>query len=348
MNRVFKEKRMKRPFVDERNEYYEGQGAHRSAHFALAYAENGDITSQADAYHLMKNLVALIALLFVTQLSQAGPIRDWLKERRQHTAESKPTTIADISYGSDARQRMDVYMPPQAHGVPVIFMVHGGAWAIGDKQHGKVVENKLKHWLPRGVGLVSVNYRLVPQVTPTQQLEDITKALGEAQSRIGEWGGDPKRFILMGHSAGAHLVALLNADPDAAQKSGAAPWLGAVLLDSAAMDLVKIMQAPQHYRFYDQAFGQDPAYWLTVSPIHKLNTRAAPMLAVCSTQRAESCAQASALVNKAQTLGVSATLLPQALSHSDINGQLGLAGAYTTSVDAFIDALPGFKPDANR
>lgn len=296
----------------------------------------------------MKKIAALITLVVMTQVSQAGPIRDWLKERRQHTTEPEQITIRDIAYGADAKQRMDVYMPPQAHGAPVIFMVHGGAWAIGDKQHDKVVENKLKHWLPRGVGLVSVNYRLVPQVTPTQQLEDITRALIEAQNRIGQWGGDPKRFVLMGHSAGAHLVALLNANPDAAQKLGAGPWLGAVLLDSAAMDLVKIMQTPRHYSFYDQAFGQDPVYWPTVSPIHQLNAHAMPMMAVCSTQRAESCEQAEALIGKAKALGVSATLLPQALSHSDINQVLGISNAYTLAVDAFIDTLPGIKPDAVR
>lgn len=294
----------------------------------------------------MKTLIALIALTFATQASLAGPARDWLKERRANAQEGQELALKDVAYGPDAKQRMDVYMPSSVQGAPVIFMVHGGAWTIGDKRHDKVIDNKRQHWLPRGVGLVSVNYRLVPQATPTQQLGDITKALAEAQRRATQWGADPKRFVLMGHSAGAHLVALLNADPDAAQKWGASPWLGAVLLDSAAMDLVKIMQTPKHYRFYDQAFGTDPNYWPTVSPVHKLNARAAPMLAVCSTQRAEACEQAQALADKAKALGVSVTLLPQALSHGDINEQLGQAGAYTQAVDAFLDALPGFKPAA--
>ncbi len=65
---------------------------------------------------------------------------------------------------------------------------------------------------------------------------DVARALAAVQARAGEWGGDASRVVLMGHSAGAHLVALLSADPTRAAAEGAGPWRSAVVLDSAAID----------------------------------------------------------------------------------------------------------------
>lgn len=325
-----------------------------------------------------QRLTTWLALWLSVHAAHAGPLRDWLVERRQHAQARAETTpeadiddeattdtpvnaqafgtparvFKDIVYGPDVRQRLDVYAPPGAAHAPVIFMVHGGAWAIGDKAHGKVVHNKVRHWLPRGFVLVSVNYRLVPQVTPAQQVQDLAQALALVQKQAAQWGGAPERFVLMGHSAGAHLVAVLNADPANALRAGARPWQGAVLLDSAAMDLVKIMQSPRHYRFYDKAFGKDPASWPEVSPLQRLTAQAAPFLAVCSSKRQDSCPQAQALVDQAVALRVPARTLPQDLSHGDINGQLGLdtgpQAAYTRAVDDFIDSLPGLKRGASQ
>ena len=155
--------------------------------------------------------------------------------------------LRDLAYGSDREQRMDVYLPQQAKlqaaGAPVILMVHGGAWRIGDKAHKPVIENKVARWVPKGFVFVSVNYRMQNSVTPLQQAEDIARALAAAQGKAASWGADPTKFILMGHSAGAHLVALLAAAPQGARKFGAAPWLGTVALDSAALDVPQIMNA---------------------------------------------------------------------------------------------------------
>src|SRR5438105_1576224 len=79
-------------------------------------------------------------------------------------------------------------------------------------------------------------------------------AIAFAQSQAGLWGGDPKRFVLMGHSAGAHLVALVAAGARTATKPQ--PWRGAVLLDSAAFDVTTLM-THRHFGLYDHAFGGD-------------------------------------------------------------------------------------------
>lgn len=244
----------------------------------------------------------------------------------------------DIAYGSDPRQRFDVHGAGQGQAAPVILLVHGGGWAHGDKAARAVVRNKVARWLPRGLILVSVNYRLLPDAGPLEQAGDVALALSKAQALAESWGGDPNRFILLGHSAGAHLVALLTASPDLALKQGARPWLGTVALDSAALDVAPIMQA-RHPRLYDRAFGQDPAYWRAASPLQVLQPGGAPLLAVCSSRRDDSCPQARNFAAQAAGLGRSVQVLEQDLSHRAINQELGLVGDYTDAVEAFLRSL---------
>jgi len=245
----------------------------------------------------------------------------------------------DIAYGPDAAQRFDVYLPQRpVTSAPVLFMVHGGAWLIGDKAAAAVVANKAAHWLPAGVIFVSVNYRLAPKADPLGQADDVAKALAAAQAKAPSWGADPARFVLMGHSAGAHLVALLAADPAIAARQGARPWLGTVVLDSAALDLVRIMEG-RHLRFYDRVFKSDPAYWRQASPLERLARAPGPMLVVCSSRRSQSCTHAREFVAKATALGGRATVLSEALHHSEINQTLGEPGAYTEAVDSFLRSI---------
>ncbi|RZJ58386.1 MAG: alpha/beta hydrolase, partial [Acidovorax sp.] len=101
--------------------------------------------------------------------------------------------LPDLPYGSDARQRMDVYLPPadaRPAGLraPVIFMVHGGAWRTGDKAMPKVVENKVARWVARGFVFVSINYRMLPDTPVAQQAYDVAQALAAAQQRAPGWG----------------------------------------------------------------------------------------------------------------------------------------------------------------
>ena len=245
--------------------------------------------------------------------------------------------IADVSYGNDPAQRFDVYVPtqPAAGAAPVVFFVHGGGWARGDKTNGRVLEPKVAHWIAQGDIVVSTNYRMLP--TPvSQQAEDVAAAIAFAQSRAASWGGDPARFILMGHSAGAHLVALLAAGAPTAAKP--LRWRGAVLLDSAAFD-VPVIMTHRHLGLYDRAFGADPATWTAVSPIAQLARGTAPMLAVCSSRRRESCGQADRFAAKANGLGGQVRVLREDLSHMQINATLGAASDYTSQVDAFMQSV---------
>ena len=272
--------------------------------------------------------------------AMAGDLEDG--STQDHAARGAPRgtrLIPDIPYGPDPAQRFDVYVSTQAPAgvapAPVVFFVHGGGWARGDKTNARVVDPKFAHWVEQGYVVISANYRMLP--TPVaQQADDVAAAIAFAQSQAGLWGGDAKRFILAGHSAGAHLVALVAAGAPTSTKPQ--PWRGAVLLDSAAFDVTTLM-THRHFGLYDHAFGNDRATWAALSPIVQLAHATPPILAVCSSRRQESCGQADRFAAKANGLGGRVRVLREDLSHMEINATLGTASDYTSQVDAFIASV---------
>ncbi len=207
---------------------------------------------------------------------------------------------------------------------------------MGDKKSQSVVENKVNFWLKKGYIVISTNYRLLPETPVREQVEDVAKALGIAQAQSASWGGDKTKFILMGHSAGAHIIAML-ATTDTLYKANAiTPPIAAVFLDSAVMDTPSLMRA-KHLRLYDQAFGSDTAYWQSLSPYHQLSSKRMPLLAVCSTKREDSCPQAANFLSKASSFGTTTLLLKEDMSHRDINKLLGEDAVYTKVIDDFLN-----------
>lgn len=249
----------------------------------------------------------------------------------------KFATWHDLAYGDAARQRLDVYAPRDAKGAPIILMVHGGGWMMGDKANTSVYLNKGGHYLAKGYVFVSMNYRLVPDVNPVQQAQDVALALRFVQTKAKAWGGDAQRVVLMGHSAGAHLISLVHVDPAFADDAGAGSPLAAVSLDSGAYDVSALMKQP-HSFFFDRVFGKDKNFWRAASPIHRIVGKPAPMLLVCSSRRKESCAQTRVFQAALAKTKAAAQIAAEDLSHREINVNLGLKGAYTQRVDAFLRA----------
>jgi acetyl esterase/lipase len=246
--------------------------------------------------------------------------------------------LRDVSYGDAPAQRLDVYKPAHAHAAPVIVMVHGGGWMIGNKSNPGVAGRKQAHWAGQGYVFVSIDYRMVPTADPFVQAQDVASALAYVQQHAANWGGDGARVTLVGHSAGAHLVALLAADPSLAYAQGAKAWLGTVALDSAAYSVPRIMSMP-HAGLYDRVFGSDEAFWRKVSPLDRLQGKTQPMLLVCSSQRLLSCTQAQTFAKAVNDKGGRAQVLPEALTHAQINAELGGDSDYTRAVDTFLRSL---------
>lgn len=291
----------------------------------------------------LKLLLALAAML-VWSFAQAdatpsGPFCNPATGTQKNPALPPNTCFQyNIAYGSDPLQNFNVYMPPETSGAPVIFMVHGGGWSGGDKADTEVVQNKVAFWVPAGYIFISIDYPLVPQVNPVQQAQSVALALVYAQQHATEWGGDPKKFILMGFSAGGNLIAQVAANPSLATSLGAQPWLGTVSLDGAAFDVPEIMYS-NHPAVYDEAFGTNEALWDAASPTLQVSSRIAPFYAICSSQETLTCTQAQQFVSTVQGFGTTATIQQENLSHDQIDANLGLPSAYTTQVNAFLTSL---------
>jgi len=282
------------------------------------------ITSRRD---WARRCAAIFALLFFTIVSPGAAFAE----------KPKFSTWHDLAYGDAARHKLDVYAPKGAKGAPIILMVHGGGGFMGDKANTSVYLNKGGHYLAKGYVFASMNYRLVPDVNPVQQAEDVARALRFVQANAKLWGGDAQRVVLMGHSAGAHLISLMHVDPAFAKDAGAAPPLAAVSLDSGAYDVSAIMKR-SHSPFFDHVFGKDKNFWRTASPIHRIAGKPSPMLLVCSSRSKESCAQSQAFKAALLKEKAAAQVVAEDLSHREINTDLGLKGAYTQRVDAFLRA----------
>ena len=112
----------------------------------------------------------------------------------------------DIPYATPAQERqvLDVYSPANAKNLPVVFWIHGGGWEGGDKSSVKL---KPQAFMDRGFVFVSTNYRLLPKVDMETIVADVAKSIGWVHKHIAEYGGDPNRIFVMGHSAGAQLAA---------------------------------------------------------------------------------------------------------------------------------------------
>ncbi len=247
----------------------------------------------------------------------------------------------NIQYGGDPKQAYDVYLPAQPRpNAPILFMVHGGGWRRGDKASPGVVGNKANYWLKQGFVFVSVNNRLVPEADPLNQARDVAAALASVQQHARQWGASSDKVVLMGHSAGAHLVDLLGSKPELMRQAGAQRPLGVVSLDSGALDVPALMGQRRVPQLYSDAFGADPAYWRSVSPQQQLTRGGVPMLLVCSSTRhfpTSPCDEAKKLKLRGDTLGVAIQILPEAMKHGEINANLGLPSAYTQAVSNWID-----------
>lgn len=123
----------------------------------------------------------------------------------------------DVTYydGKDAdsfRHRLDLYLPKGKKDYPVVVLVHGGAWMMGDNRHYGLYSSVGAYLASRGVGVALPNYRLSPGVKHPEHVKDVARAVAWVRANIARRGGDPERLFLAGHSAGGHLVSLLATD----------------------------------------------------------------------------------------------------------------------------------------
>jgi acetyl esterase/lipase len=126
--------------------------------------------------------------------------------------------VRDVAYRDGAaaadpiRHRLDLFLPRGKKNYPVVVLVHGGGWDMGDNRCCGLYSSVGHFLASQGIGAVLPNYRLSPAVAHPEHARDVARAVRWTRDHIAEYGGAPDRIFLMGHSAGGHLVALLATD----------------------------------------------------------------------------------------------------------------------------------------
>lgn len=253
-----------------------------------------------------------------------------------------------IAYGSDRMQVLD-YWPGHAANSPLVVFVHGGGWARGDKRMMKD-SDKLRHWQAQGYAVASLNYRLVPDATVEQQAADVAAAVALLKTRAGKLGFDPERIALVGHSAGAHLVALVGTDPVYLRGAGLsfADLDGVVPLDGAAYDVAaQLREGPRiMQKTYRQAFGGDPDRHHRLSPTAHAAAPNAPAFLILHVQREDGTRQSEQLAAELRKAGTPVQVQGADGSglrgHAEINRRMGDETYPPTAVlDAFLARVLG-------
>ena len=140
------------------------------------------------------------------------------------TSTNGATIFRNIAYGEGKRRTLDVYRPQGAHTAPIALFFYGGSWQSGDKKTYQFVASALAS---RGIVTIVPDYRLYPEVHYQGFLADGAKAVRWAKDHARQYGGDPSKLFIIGHSAGAYIAAMLVLDDE---------WLGKENL-SPARDL---------------------------------------------------------------------------------------------------------------
>ena len=177
----------------------------------------------------------------------------------------------DVAFGDQPRQKLDVYRPKKAApGAKVIIFFYGGSWRSGHKADYRFVADALTS---RGFMVVLPDYRLYPEVIFPAFVEDGAASVRWVHDHIAKFGGDPNQLYLMGHSAGAHLAAMLTLD---------ARFLKAVGLDRNAIRATAGLSGPYDFVPTESnraVFGLRPDdATQTIQPIHYVDGQAPPML----------------------------------------------------------------------
>ena len=249
-------------------------------------------------------------------------------------------TAANIAYATaPAHERLvlDIYAPPGAKNLPVVFWIHGGGWQAGDKSS---VQLKPQTFVAKGFVFVSTNYRLLPNVEMATIFRDVAKSLGWVHANIANHGGDPNRFIVGGHSAGAQLAALMCTDDRYLKAEGVsfAALKGCIPVDGDTYDIPAMIETaetrlrvhgmPMPKYGHRLKFGNDPALHKDYSAVtHATKGKGIPpFLILYVADHPDNSAQARRFESALKEAGVPAKAFgARETNHNKLNENLGIA-----------------------
>jgi arylformamidase len=258
----------------------------------------------------------------------------------------------DIPYGTASpRQVLDVYAPDDAKKLPVVFWIHGGGWQAGDKT---MVALKPKAFMEAGLVFVTTSYRLLPNVDMATLTKDVADALGWVYKNIATYGGDPARLLVMGHSAGGQLAALLCTDERYVKAEGfsLSTIKGCVPVDADTFDIPAIIEVaetrarahhlPLPTNGHRQKFGDDPAKHRDFSAVTHVasNKGIPPFLIVHIAGNPDTTAQARRLANVLGAAAIPVKVVRRDTTHENLNDDIGAPNdPVTKELFAFVSGV---------
>jgi arylformamidase len=130
-------------------------------------------------------------------------VADWAA--RSATVRREHAGHLDLCYGDSPRERLDLFLAanPKA---PTLAFIHGGYWQMNDKENFAFFAEGL---LPLGINLAVVEYTLAPAARLDRIVAEIRRSVQWLAEHLGDYGADPARLYVAGHSAGGHLTAMM-------------------------------------------------------------------------------------------------------------------------------------------
>jgi arylformamidase len=214
---------------------------------------------------------------------------------------------------------------------PIVIYVHGGAWAVGDKANS--IDNKTNLFSSLGYLFISINYRLSPSTVSTDpnrimfptHNNDVADAVKWVFDNINKYGGNKNKMVLLGHSAGAHLVSLSGTSNQFLPARGLTlnTIKGIASIDTEGYSVTD--QAKSGNDTYLNAFGSDPSNWSKASPINQIFSGTSyPNFFVAKRGSATRIGLADDFIAKLQSVGVTVSQVTgNQYDHEGINDAIG-------------------------
>ncbi|MBL1143188.1 MAG: alpha/beta hydrolase [Proteobacteria bacterium] len=251
-------------------------------------------------------------------------------------------TERNIFYSNEIHElkNLDVYTPDNNNqNLPVLIHIHGGGWKRGDKniqkQHGEFYSN-------HNIIFININYRLTPEVKHPGHVEDCAEAVAWVFRNIDKLGGNKDRVFISGHSAGAHLAALLGTDASYLNKYNIqlSQLAGIIPVDTASFDLLSKRNERFVRKLVNNAFGSDKAILKAASPMHHVNMNQSypDFLIFASSKRNSAIKQSEELSRRLYETGNKArAIIVEGYNHRNMNtGMRESGGPISTEILNFI------------
>lgn len=226
---------------------------------------------------IVRAILALFALLpMLVPLAAVGQVTIFSPFNVPGTVDEDVVRLAtDLPYADGERKRLDIYGPKDAVGAsPVVMFIYGGGWKAGAKFEYEFVGRALAS---QGFVTVIADYRLFPEVKYPEFLSDNAQAMKWIEDNIAAYGGDPSRFFLAGHSAGAYNAVMLGVDRSILKQHGVTMPIRGIAAISGPYDFY-----PFEYDEVRNAFGETDNPEGT-QPVNLVTSDEPPMLLVSGT-----------------------------------------------------------------